>query len=115
MKPIIGMLGWVIFAALITLLHLSVNSTMCLPNSAGELANTVSPNSAIRSLILELQHVPTGVWTSLRHRRRKKIGPGGDEFCAINTGGQWLTVSRISATSSTDRAVVDPVSCRLGA
>jgi hypothetical protein len=49
----------------------------------------------------------------------KKIGPAHgrrrDEFCAINTGAQWLTVSRISATSSTDRAVVDPVSCRLGA
>ena len=43
------------------------------------------------------------------HGRRR------DEFCAINTGAQWLTVSRISATSSTDRAVVDPVSCRLGA
>ena len=49
----------------------------------------------------------------------KKFGPAHgrrrDEFCAINTGAQWLTVSRISATSSTDRAVVDPVSCRLGA
>jgi hypothetical protein len=33
----------------------------------------------------------------------------------VETGAQWLTVSRISATSSTDRAVVDPVSCRLGA
>ena len=54
---------------------------------------------------------------SVRHRRRKKIGPAHgrrrDEFCAINTGAQWLTVSRISATSSTDRAVVDPVSRRL--
>src|ERR1700716_4239709 len=50
---------------------------------------------------------------------QKKFGPAHgrrrDEFCAINTGAQWLTVSRISATSSTDRAVVDPVSCRLGA
>jgi hypothetical protein len=27
----------------------------------------------------------------------------------------WLIVFRISATSSTDPAVVDPVSCRLGA
>ncbi len=49
----------------------------------------------------------------------KKFGPAHgrrrDEFCAINTGAQWLTVSRISATSSTDRAVVDPVSSRLGA
>ena len=49
----------------------------------------------------------------------KNFGPAHgrrrDEFCAINTGAQWLTVSRISATSSTDRAVVDPVSCRLGA
>jgi RNA polymerase sigma-32 factor len=43
-----------IFAARITLPHLSVNSTMCLPNSAGELANTVSPNWLIRCLILEL-------------------------------------------------------------
>jgi hypothetical protein len=42
-----------------------------------------------------------------------------DEFgidkVAINTGALWLIVSRISATSSADRAVVDPVSCRLGA
>jgi Astacin (Peptidase family M12A) len=49
----------------------------------------------------------------------KKFGPAHgrrrNEFCAINTGAQWLTVSRISATSSTDRAVVDAVSCRLGA
>ena len=35
--------SWPIFAAQTTLLHLSVNSTMCLPNSAGELANPVSP------------------------------------------------------------------------
>jgi len=34
---------------------------------------------------------------------------------AINTGAQWLVVSRIGATSSTDRAVVDPMSCRLDA
>ena len=56
---------------------------------------------------------------SLRSDAAKKFGPAHgrrrDEFCAINTGAQWLTVSRISATSSTDRAVVDPVSCRLGA
>jgi hypothetical protein len=32
---------------------------------------------------------------------------------AINTGEYWLMVSRISATSPTVRAVIDPVSCRL--
>jgi hypothetical protein len=30
---------------------------------------------------------------------------------AINTGEYWLMVSRISATSPTVRAVIDPVSC----
>jgi hypothetical protein len=34
---------------------------------------------------------------------------------AIYTGAWWLILFRISATSSTDRAVVDLVSCRLGA
>jgi hypothetical protein len=34
---------------------------------------------------------------------------------AINTGEYWLMVSRISATSPTVRAVIDPVSCRLDA
>jgi hypothetical protein len=34
---------------------------------------------------------------------------------AINTGTYWLLMTRIVATSSTDRALVDPVSCRLGA
>ena len=47
-------------------------------------------------------------------QQRPAHGPRRDEFCAIDTGAQWLTVSRISATSSTDRAVVDPVSCRFG-
>ncbi len=37
---------------LTTLAHLSVSAAMCLPKSAGELANTVAPLSAKRALIL---------------------------------------------------------------
>jgi hypothetical protein len=58
-------------------------------------------------------------WAHPTQTPQKNSGPptdaGATKFCAINTGAQWLTVSRISATSSTDPAVVDPVSCRLGA
>ena len=57
---VFGTDSWPIFAAQTTLLHLSVNSTMCLPNS--ELANPVSPNSAIRSLILELTKPALIAW-----------------------------------------------------
>ena len=46
---------------------------------------------------------------------RARHGTPPRRICAINTGAQWLTVSRISATSSIDRVVVDPVSCRFGA
>jgi glutathione S-transferase len=63
--------------------------------------------------------IENGLDSQLDTDGAKKFGPAHgrrrDEFCAINTRAQWLTVSRISATSSTDRAVVDPVSCRLGA
>jgi hypothetical protein len=55
------------------------------------------------------------VYEVATRKEKPAHGRWHDEFCAINTGAQWLTVSRISATSSTDRAVVDPVSCRLGA
>ena len=54
-----------------------------------------------------------------RKEAQKKFVRGRGEFeidkGAINIGVCWLIVSRISASSSTDRAVVDPVSCRLGA
>ena len=49
----------------------------------------------------------------------KKSGPptdaGAMNFVRSTQAHSALTVSRISATSSTDRAVVDPMSCRLGA
>ena len=53
------------------------------------------------------------------HRRRKKNRPRprtpARRILCDQHRRTAATVSRISATSSTDRAVVDPVSCRLGA
>ena len=73
------------------------------PNQLGEMPMELSPNFGD----------PPEPQTPQKIRARPRTRR--DEFCAINTGAQWLTVSRINATSSTDRAVVDPVSCRLGA
>jgi putative tryptophan/tyrosine transport system substrate-binding protein len=64
----------------------------------------------------------TGV-SFLMHQKRRRLEKN---FCAvtppvrltksaINTGEYWLMVPRISATSSTVCAVIDPVSCRLDA